>query len=65
MLDLTDIQSATWQKMRAHIQARIDLLRKQNDNDADQESTAKLRGRIAELKKLLGTAEPKRVEVTE
>ena len=65
MLDLTDIQSATWQKTRAHIQARIDLLRKQNDNDADQESTAKLRGRIAELKKLLGTAEPKRVEVTE
>ncbi len=37
-------------KMEKYLSARIDGLRKQNDGDRNAEETAKLRGRIAELK---------------
>ena len=62
--ELTDIQSATWQKLRQHIEARIDLLRRKNDHDADERATARLRGRIDELNSLLLSVEPKPMKFT-
>lgn len=46
-------QSAVWLKLKKHMLERIDSLRCQNDGDHTPEETAKLRGRIAELRGLL------------
>src|SRR5436853_7166738 len=43
-------QSPLWLKLKAHMEKRIASLRARNDNDRNAEDTAKLRGRIAELK---------------
>lgn len=46
-------QTGVWPKVAKHLEARLDLLRKQNDGPLDPEDTARLRGRIAEVKALL------------
>ena len=51
-----DKQSATWTKLKAHIESEIDILRQRNDADSDPIATAKLRGRIFELKRMLSLA---------
>lgn len=48
-----DINSQTWERVSAHITARIKTLRVENDSFSDHEVTTKRRGRIAELKELL------------
>lgn len=48
-----EILSPLWAKLKEHYQARLDSLRLQNDTDKTMEATAKLRGRIAEVKKLI------------
>lgn len=53
-----DFESATWQRLKWHLQARLESHRQANDADKDLETTAKLRGRIAELKVLLALDEP-------
>lgn len=57
---LTELErnSELWKKLEAVLKQRIDLHRKKNDSDQDDSSTAKLRGRIAELKFLLDLASP-------
>lgn len=45
--------SSTWAKLEKYIKDELALLRERNDADSDQISTAKLRGRIFELKKIL------------
>lgn len=57
-LDDTDRHSLVWRKLEAYINERIDELRMMNDNDKDAIETARLRGRIAELKILLTQATP-------
>ncbi len=52
-LPLADRNTSTWIAIRAHLSARIDALRVTNDTDQDEVKTARLRGRIAELKSLL------------
>ena len=52
-LDQADRVSACWAHLRTHLYERLDNLRKQNDGDKDEIQTAKLRGRIAEVKALL------------
>lgn len=47
-----------WQKLESHLNARIDLMRCQNDGDLNEIATARLRGRIKELKDLLDAANP-------
>lgn len=57
---ITEIESnsALWLKIKAHYEARLQTLREQNDADRDPDKTAKLRGRIAEVKALLGLDAP-------
>ena len=51
-------QSALWLKLKAHVEKRIASLRARNDNDKNAEETAKLRGRIAELKLIAALDNP-------
>lgn len=51
-----DKQSSTWIKLKAHIEDQIDILRIRNDGDVDAVATAKLRGQILALKKILSLA---------
>jgi len=53
-----EIQSALWQKLGAYLEERLDRYRLKNDGNLDHDYTAKLRGRIAELKEMLALAEP-------
>lgn len=53
----SEIHSATWKRISEHFQARLDAHRKDNDGNLTHEQTTKLRGRIAEIKVLLGIAE--------
>lgn len=48
-----DRNSKTWDRIAAHIAARIQELRVENDSFSDHEVTTKRRGRVAELKELL------------
>lgn len=43
-------ESKLWKKLKEHIETRLDLLRKKNDGNLDEFETARLRGRISELK---------------
>lgn len=52
VLDNTDRHSATWKKLKQHLQDRIALLRARNDRHHDDRKTAALRGSIDELKYL-------------
>ena len=45
-----ELHSSLWVKLEHYLSRRVDGLRKQNDGDRSPEETAKLRGRIAELK---------------
>lgn len=51
-------QSPLWLKLKSHMEKRIAALRVKNDSDKDTEATAKLRGRIAELKILAALDNP-------
>ena len=53
-LTRTELDSALWKKLNAHIELRLEVLRKQNDGDMSAEETARQRGRIAFAKELLG-----------
>ncbi len=58
----SDRQSALWQRLKAHLEARLAYLRAKNDSaKLSGDDTAKLRGQIAEVKALLtlGTDAPK------
>lgn len=48
-----DFETRTWERFAAHLTARIDALREENDQFLDDVKTARIRGRIAELKELL------------
>lgn len=62
ILNPIDVQSACWQTLKKHIEQKIEKYRDANDRDQTPEKTAKLRGRIAELKSLLIAVEPKQYE---
>lgn len=57
LLDETDRGSATWMKVKAYTESRITSLQKELESDFDEQKTAKLRGRIVELRKLLTQGE--------
>lgn len=52
--------SSVWQKLRPYYEARLAMLRAQNDGNLTAEQTLRLRGRIAEVKAILslGTDKP-------
>ena len=53
VLGQADRQSAAWAKLKAHMEARLAMLRRRNDSDQTEYKTAKLRGRIAEVEAML------------
>lgn len=53
ILTAADLQSAAWAKLSKHIEARLDLYRRQNDGDLNPTETASLRGKIREAKYIL------------
>ena len=53
-----EAQSALWLKIEKELTDRLVTLRGQNDGDRSTEETAKLRGRIAEVKSILEWAKP-------
>lgn len=55
-----DKLSPTWLRLVEHLEQRLDVLRKQNDGRLDEVQTARMRGRIAQLKELisLGADQP-------
>jgi len=53
-----DLQTKTWERMEALLHERLREHRERNDGSLDAEATAKLRGRIAEVKELLALATP-------
>lgn len=62
-LDPSEIGSATWQRLSAHLKAQLDALRAQNDDPAstfDEVKTARLRGRIQQIKNILALGIEKR-----
>lgn len=47
--------SPAWISIQRHLTEKLESLRKQNDNtDLDELATARLRGRIYEIKQILG-----------
>lgn len=53
ILNSAEKQTALWAKIKAHLESRLETCRKQNDGDADATQTAKMRGRILEIKGFL------------
>ena len=53
LLELGDVQSPTWRKLKAHFEERLKVARETNDHEQPEEKTARLRGEIRVLKELL------------
>lgn len=58
LLTPTERDSPVWRKIKAHAEQRLESARKANDTNLDERKTAKLRGRIAELKHLATLDQP-------
>lgn len=56
VVDAADRQNPLWQRLERHLKQRIESLRLQNEQDADERKTANLRGQIRALRSLLGAA---------
>lgn len=52
-LSQAERMSAVWQRLERHCHERLDTLRRQNDHNLTEAETAKVRGRIAEIKRFL------------
>lgn len=52
-LGKADRVSSTWNALKKHLEQRLEVLRAQNDGDLNPEKTAKTRGQIAEVKRIL------------
>ena len=52
-LNEVDLGSATWLKVKNRLEARLAVLRKELESDLDTMKTAKVRGKIQELKRIL------------
>lgn len=53
VLTLDDLSSGAWLRISAHLVAKLDEYRKKNDGNLAPDRTAELRGRIAEVKRIL------------
>lgn len=60
MMKLTDIErnSALWLKVSEALTERLQMLREMNDNSLTADETAKMRGKISEIKLILEWANP-------
>ena len=48
-----EMDSFLWKKIRGHLQAELDILRKINDNEISYDKTCNLRGHIERIKLIL------------
>lgn len=53
ILTIEERRSPLWRKLAEHYESRLESLRNQNDGDRTDVDTAKLRGRISEVKLML------------
>ena len=53
VLSRADRESPTWLKLKAHLETKLQSLREKNDVLLDEAHTARLRGRIAQVKECL------------
>ncbi|MEK9796293.1 MAG: hypothetical protein VW713_06045 [Alphaproteobacteria bacterium] len=49
----SDKTSPTWLRIKKHLQARVEALRNELEQDLPEDRTAKVRGRLAEVRALL------------
>ena len=52
-----EVASTSWRKVRGYLQAQLAYLRELNDNNLDDNKTARLRGQITQIKMVLEIAE--------
>lgn len=59
-LKLNELEAGSelWLKLRKHFEARLALLREQNDHSKPADQTERIRGRIAEVKLFLALDKP-------
>lgn len=57
-LESTELSSRMWSRIKQHLIERLTHLRELNDNVQPDEKTDQLRGRIAEVKRLLRLGDP-------
>lgn len=48
-----EAQQEVWRKLEGHLMERLEYLRTQNDSDLSELQTAKIRGKIDEIKRIL------------
>jgi hypothetical protein len=53
-----DLKSQAWERFKGDLTTRLHQLRAENDNDLDEKQSAKLRGRISEIKSMLALDKP-------
>ena len=58
LLNDVERQSAIWRKIKAHLEARLVLMRERNDRSQGEAKTERLRGRIAEIKYIVALDKP-------
>lgn len=57
-LEPHEIQSPLWAKLQEHMEQQLADLRRRNDQDLDEIKTAKLRGRLLQIREFLLLASP-------
>lgn len=53
MLTKFDFQTETWKRLDAYLRAELTRLRESNDTDLTPDKTQAIRGRIAQIKRIL------------
>ena len=53
LLTIEEKRSPLWRRLEEYLDERLIALRKENDGDRSELDTAKLRGRIAEVKSMI------------
>ena len=53
-----EVTSSTWKTLEQDLQERLQILRQKNDHSLPLEKTERLRGAIAEIKRILAIADP-------
>lgn len=57
-LNQVERQDALWKKIQVQLVERLNMLRLRNDGNLSPDVTAKTRGRIAEVKRMLAFGDP-------
>lgn len=57
-LTQAELNSSVWKKIEGHLEKRLESHRRRNDASLDERKTEKLRGKISEVKQLLGLNDP-------